>query len=168
MTLVYEGIAFPERGVSYAFSDLRTLPYRDNFFDTVVSISTLEHVGMDNTGYGSTQPRAADPAGEVDQAARELTRVLAPGGMLLVSVPYGHPQDHGWLRQFSRADVERLIGAVGPRHADVPSIDTGTPDGRSATSRRRATRGTGTRPEPRLLLASVCGRKALVARNVAP
>ena len=80
VTLVYEGIAFPERGVSYAFSDLRTLPYRDNFFDTVVSISTLEHVGMDNTGYGSTQPRAADPAGEVDQAARELTRVLAPGG----------------------------------------------------------------------------------------
>jgi SAM-dependent methyltransferase len=119
VTLVYEGIAFPERGVSYAFSDLRTLPYRDNFFDTVVSISTLEHVGMDNTGYGSQQPRAADPASEVDQAARELTRVLAPGGMLLVSVPYGHPQDHRWLRQFSRADVERLIGAVAPREADV-------------------------------------------------
>ena len=39
--------------------------------------------------------------------------------MLLVSVPYGHPQDHGWLRQFSRADIERLIEAVGPRDADV-------------------------------------------------
>jgi SAM-dependent methyltransferase len=119
VTLVYEGIAFPERGVSYVFADLRNLPYRDDFFDTVVSISTLEHVGMDNTGYGSLLPSAADPTDEVDQAAGELARVLAPGGMLLLSVPYGHPENHGWLRQFGRADVERLVDAVAPRDAEV-------------------------------------------------
>jgi SAM-dependent methyltransferase len=119
VTLAYEGVAFPERGVSYLFEDLRNLPYRDNFFDTVLSVSTLEHVGMDNIGYGSGRPRAADPAREVDQAVRELVRVVAPGGMLLVSVPYGQPEDHGWFRQFARVDVEQLIGAVDPREAEV-------------------------------------------------
>jgi SAM-dependent methyltransferase len=128
VTLAYEGIAFPERGVSYVFGDLRSLPYRDGFFDTVVSISTLEHVGMDNVGYGSGQPRAADPAHEVDQAVRELGRVLAPSGTLLITVPYGQPEDHGWFRQFGRADVDRLIGAVDPSSAEVAvyrSSDTG-------------------------------------------
>jgi SAM-dependent methyltransferase len=119
VTLVYEGIAFPEHGVSYVFADLRNLPYGDEFFDTVVSISTLEHVGMDNTGYGSLLPPAADPASEVDQAVTELARVLAPGGLMLLSVPYGHPENHGWLRQFGRADVDRLVGAVAPRDAEV-------------------------------------------------
>jgi SAM-dependent methyltransferase len=118
-TLEYEGIAYPERGISYLFGDLRRLPYRDDYFDTVISISTLEHVGMDNTGYGSRDPRAADPAREVDQAVRELVRVLAPGGALLLSVPYGAPEDYGWFRQFGRADVDRLIDAVAPRGSDV-------------------------------------------------
>lgn len=119
VTLAHEGVAFPERGISYLYADLRALPYRDGFFDTVISISTLEHVGMDNIGYGSRHPRAADPAGEVDRAAGELARVLAPGGMLLFSVPYGRPEDHGWFRQFGRADIERLVGAVAPRDAEV-------------------------------------------------
>jgi len=34
--------------VRYEFSDLRRLPYRDAWFSSVVCLSTLEHVGMDN------------------------------------------------------------------------------------------------------------------------
>src|SRR5687767_4125179 len=66
VTLTYEGVAYPERGISYAFADLRALPYLDGYFDTVASISTLEHVGMDNTDYGASTPRASDPAVEAD------------------------------------------------------------------------------------------------------
>ena len=114
VTLEPERRSYPHLGVSYAYADLRELPYRDGWFDTVVCVSTLEHVGMDNSGYGSGAPRSADPAGEVAAAARELRRVVAPGGRLLITVPFGDPEDLGWLRQFTEADVQALIDTVAP------------------------------------------------------
>ena len=114
VTLVYEGSAHPERGISYLYADLRSLPYERGYFETVASISTLEHVGMDNTGYGSSVPRAAEPAREAEVAVRELTRVLRKGGRFLFSVPYGRREDHNTMRQLDRADLERLIEAAEP------------------------------------------------------
>jgi SAM-dependent methyltransferase len=112
VTLEPEAVSFPERRVSYVYGDLRELPYRDGWFQTVVSLSTLEHVGMDNTVYGVEEPRAADPDREVGLALAELRRVLAPGGTLLVTVPYGAAEDHGWFRQYGRDDLERLVVAT--------------------------------------------------------
>ncbi len=118
-TLVFEGAAYPERGISYVYGDLRELPYRDGYFDTVISISTLEHVGMDNTAYGGSVPRADDPAHESERAVAELARVLREGGRLLLSVPYGAREDHGSFRQLDRADVEQLAAAARPREVEV-------------------------------------------------
>jgi SAM-dependent methyltransferase len=117
VTLAPEEVSFVDRGISYVFADLRDLPYRDGTFDTVVSLSTLEHVGMDNTVYGVRAPRAEDPGYETGRALAELRRVLRPDGRLLVTVPYGAPEDHGWFRQFGRSDVERLLADADP--ADV-------------------------------------------------
>ena len=119
VTLAYEGCAHPERGISYAYSDLRTLPYDDEYFDTVASVSTLEHVGMDNAGYGASAPRAADPAAETELALRELARVLRSGGRLLFSVPYGEREDHGTFRQLDRSDLEQLIKAAEPTETSI-------------------------------------------------
>ena len=116
-TLAPEPLSFVERGVSYVFTDLRDLPYRDGIFDVVVSVSTLEHVGMDNTVYGVNEPRADDPVMETARAAHELRRVLRDEGVLLVTLPYGAPEDHGWFRQFGRADVDRFVADVGARIA---------------------------------------------------
>ena len=114
-TLVPEPLSFIERGVSYVFADLRELPYRDGLFDVVVSVSTLEHVGMDNTVYGVAEPRSDDPVLETARAVHELRRVLGDDGILLVTLPYGAPEDHGWFRQFGRTDVDRLVADAGPR-----------------------------------------------------
>ena len=111
VTLEPEEQAFPERRVSYIYADLRDLPYKDSAFDTVVSLSTLEHVGMDNLVYGVNAPRAEDPELELLRAVSELRRVATD--RLLVTVPYGRREDHGWFRQFDRADVETLIETVG-------------------------------------------------------
>lgn len=112
-TLAPEPRAFTSMGVSYHYADLRELPLRDDWFDDVVCLSTLEHVGMDNTTYGATAERAADPSEEAARALRELLRVTKPGGRICLSVPFGRREDHGWFRQFDRAEVDALFDRAG-------------------------------------------------------
>ena len=115
-TITPEPTTFTDHGVSYVYGDLRELPFRDGWFDTVVCASTIEHVGMDAAIYGRDEPRAKDPAAEQRRALKELRRVLRPGGRLLLTVPYGRAEDHGWLVQFDEQRLENLIGSVAPAH----------------------------------------------------
>jgi SAM-dependent methyltransferase len=112
VTLAPEPLSYTDLGVSYVYADLRDLPYREGYFDTIVSLSTLEHVGMDNTKYGAARETGGDPRAALRQALAELERVLAPNGKILVSVPYGAREDHGWLRQFDAEDVQGLVSAA--------------------------------------------------------
>jgi len=77
-------------------ADVRDLPFEDARFDIIFCVSTLEHVGRDNATYDVEAPR--DEHGDA-AALRELRRVLAPDGRLLVSVPTGVPDDQGWQVQ---------------------------------------------------------------------
>jgi SAM-dependent methyltransferase len=108
-TLRPEPAAYTERGISYVYADLRELPFRDGFFQTVICASTLEHVGMDNSIYGDATPPAEDPAREQVAALAELLRVVAPGGRVLVTLPYGRSEDHRWFRQFDQAALRSLL-----------------------------------------------------------
>jgi SAM-dependent methyltransferase len=83
-------------GLETVRADVRSLPFRDAEFDQVLLVSTLEHVGADNVQYGLGGER--DDEGRL-AALREVRRVLAPAGSLLVTVPLGEPEDYGWFRQ---------------------------------------------------------------------
>jgi SAM-dependent methyltransferase len=71
-------------GLDSVTADLRELPFGDGSFDLAIAISTLEHVGRDNTQYGLA---AEQDDGSLDAALRELHRVLDADGRLLVTVP---------------------------------------------------------------------------------
>lgn len=92
----------------HAYGDLRMLPFRDGAFARVVCVSTLEHVAMDTTRFGA----ALRAGGGASEAVAELARVLAPGGVLLMTVPYGRAADHGWFRVFDRAGLDLLLQPV--------------------------------------------------------
>jgi len=94
-TLAPEKHAFWEKGISYCYGDLRQLPFRDNWFDEICTISTLGHVGMDNRIY--TKKEGSGQIGlEAEKAVKELIRVLRPGGKILASVVFGKHQLIEW------------------------------------------------------------------------
>jgi Methyltransferase domain len=78
-------------GLRSVQADLRRLPFEQHSFDVVFCISTIEHVGADNSRYGF-----AAEEGELDEALHELRRV---GGRILITVPCGEREDHGWFVQ---------------------------------------------------------------------
>jgi len=114
VTLAVEPEFLWKPGVSYVFEDLRALPFADGLYDVVVSISTIEHVGCDNTYYVGG---AASPEARLEDfvlAVREMRRVLKPEGVLLLSVPYGAHQFHGAFQQFDRQRLSAAEEAFGP------------------------------------------------------
>lgn len=118
VTLAPEGQCFWRLGVSYSFEDLRNLDLRDDWFDDVACISTIEHVGMDNTLYAAGDvARRRDPK-DFLLAASELRRVLKPGGTLLITFPYGRYEDHRWFQQFDAALLDRLVEAFAPAESE--------------------------------------------------
>jgi SAM-dependent methyltransferase len=107
------GIDLAERdvdGMERLVADVRSLPLADASVDQVLLVSTLEHVGADNTGYGLAAED--DPESRVD-ALRELARILRPRGRLLVTVPLGEPGEHGWFHLDDVAGWNRLFGSAG-------------------------------------------------------
>lgn len=119
VTLAPEEQAHPRLHVSYLFADLRELPLADASYDHVVSISTLEHVGMDNDYYGTPGGIAEDPQRELLAALAELRRVLKPGGDLYLTLPVGEPDRFAWVRALSTAEIDQIVEAFEPASATV-------------------------------------------------
>jgi SAM-dependent methyltransferase len=115
VTLGHEGQAFVSDRVRYEFADLRDLPYRDGSFSLSLSLSTLEHVGLDNAIYGDAAGAAprSNPATEAGKALDEIGRVTRRGGTLLLSVPYGARSNRGWFRIFDADELQQLIARPG-------------------------------------------------------
>ena len=69
-------------GFSFKKGLITDLPFADGSVPSLSSLHVIEHIGLGR--YGDP----VDPEGPW-KAARELTRVLAPGGRLLIGVPTG-------------------------------------------------------------------------------
>ncbi|MFN8224005.1 MAG: methyltransferase domain-containing protein [Gaiellales bacterium] len=107
------GVDLAERsldGLEGVTADARALPFADETFETILVVSTLEHIGADNSVYGLAAED--DPTARLE-ALRELRRVLRSDGRLLITVPLGEPGDHGWFRQDDVAGWTELFSRAG-------------------------------------------------------
>lgn len=98
--------------ISYIYGDLRHTFFQDESFDEIVCISTLEHIGMNNTMlYSSDAHFEENRPEDFLQVIREFRRLLRPGGKLLATVPFGRYENLGWLQQFDKSMVEAVLGS---------------------------------------------------------
>lgn len=93
-------------GLHGARGDGRILPYRDDVFDLVLCVSTLEHIGRDNVRY---RVEAEQERGGDARFVAEVARILRPAGRLLVTVPVGRFEDHGWFVQYDLDSWDALV-----------------------------------------------------------
>ena len=105
----------PVPGIRMTQADVRRMPFPDASFDLVMCVSTLEHIGLDNRGYDLDTPLEA--RGDL-AAMREIVRVLDGSGRLLVTVPFGRAEDHGWFKQYDLASWRSLLNAAGLHPAE--------------------------------------------------
>ena len=115
MTLAPEKRCYWYNGYSYVFGDLRKTIFADHTFDTIASISTIEHIGLDNTMLYTGNPADAenDENGFV-LAVKEFKRILKPGGTCFISFPFGKRANLGWYQVFDLEMVQRVVGAFEP------------------------------------------------------
>jgi SAM-dependent methyltransferase len=104
--------------ISYVHGDFREPILRDEIFDTIVCISTLEHVGMWWIPKPPFEENLAKPQVQKDLTAYRdalgvFRRLLKPGGRLLLTMPYGFGEDQDWLQIFDAAKVADVKTAFG-------------------------------------------------------
>jgi SAM-dependent methyltransferase len=99
-------------GMETVEADVRDLPFSDDSFDQVLLVSTLEHIGADNSVYGLEQDEP-DTADARLASLRSIRRVLRRDGSLLCTVPLGEPGDYGWFRQEDEAGWLRVFARAG-------------------------------------------------------
>jgi len=110
---------FWEKNISYVFEDIRQTSFKDNHFDCISCISTLEHVGMDNFIYTKDLKHREERVFDFEKAVIELKRVLKKNGKLLITVPFGKYQNFKWFQQFDSKFVKIIIHAFRPQRYSV-------------------------------------------------
>jgi SAM-dependent methyltransferase len=121
-------------GMETIEADVCDLPFAAGTIDQALLVSTLEHVGADNTVYGL---EAGSDDGARLRALRELRRVLRLGGSLLVTVPLGEPGDYGWFWQEDERGWSELYARAGFFVEEMEAYEL-LPDGWRATRSFRA------------------------------
>lgn len=74
LSIAHSGKSFWKRRLLLGVMDGRALPFPDSEFDKIYSISVIEHIPEDGDG----------------KAVMELARILKPGGVLVLTVPYSN------------------------------------------------------------------------------
>lgn len=112
--------AFDQGALRCAVSDVRALPFRDASFDAIYSMGTIEHFD------------------ETEQAVREMTRVLKPGGCAIIGVPNRHDPflrplfatvlqaiglyGYGYEKSYSRRALREMLERAGLTVVDETAI----------------------------------------------
>lgn len=72
-------------------------------FDAVVCLSTIEHIGLG--AYGESQGSEREDLRAMDR----IRKLTAPGGMLVLTTPYGTPRQDSFTRIYDKSGLDELL-----------------------------------------------------------
>lgn len=116
-TLYPENYAFYEDGVSYIYDDLTKKNFNRNFFDIITCISTLEHVGYDNSKYSINKKKTSSKNNSQAylKVIENFKFSLKKKGLLLITIPYGTHREFDNLQVFDDRKIKKIINKFNPR-----------------------------------------------------
>jgi SAM-dependent methyltransferase len=100
VALEHAGRRLPD--VGWVLMEDERVPESDGAFDLIISVEVLEHVA------------------DVERATRELGRVLAPGGRLVLTTPCANPGSLEWFLNRRRGGLQRTEDGFGRFATDEP------------------------------------------------
>jgi SAM-dependent methyltransferase len=106
--LGYEVTAVDPRGYPFEHPRLRVVAGAvedledEESYDAVVCLSTIEHIGVG--AYGQSEAERADL-----QAMKRMHGLTKPGGLLVLTTPYGRAETSESERRYDRAGLDALL-----------------------------------------------------------
>lgn len=96
---------YPYKAPNFKFvqGSIMNLPFDNAHFDVVTCVSTIEHIGI---GFYN-DPKEGDSPDIIGM--KEARRVLKPGGLLILTVPFGKAFVNNQQRIYDRKSLDRLI-----------------------------------------------------------
>ncbi len=90
-------------GFKTYIGDIRKTEFTDKYFDKIIAISTLEHLGIP-TRYQSY----ADPDAD-SKALQEMSRILKDDGQIIITMPFGRAAINSVQKTYDQKAIARLI-----------------------------------------------------------
>lgn len=87
--------------MKFYLSDIRSLPFENDFFDQIILVSTLEHIGIG--AFSDPQYENGDLI-----ALKEIKRVLTPTGKVFITVPYAEKSSITWHRFYDNQRLQKF------------------------------------------------------------
>jgi len=96
-------------GIISHVGDIRNTSFDDNFFDLVFCISTIEHIGRDNSVYKKNFNENLDNSDF--EALEEIHRITKINGKVVITAPFGKFFNYGWFIHYDENRLNKLLGS---------------------------------------------------------
>lgn len=106
----YDPLPFPTTNLIFHQSDVRKIDLDDSFFDKIIAVSVIEHIGLENPQVNAEITPSISVDGD-EEAFCELVRLLKRGGEIIMTFPFGKSEElilGGSARNYTLQTLKRF------------------------------------------------------------